>query len=992
MRKFNLSTSPLSLLTLLCVLAFSSSADAGTLGGRILNTGGAGVGGLQVQLWAQQGKNFSLNTTVTSAGNGSYSFTGVRGGNYRVSVRMPPGMDGNWTDRWLDIAAPTSDGWAGFAADTIAVANDGTSNGLDITVAAGGGVDVHINQNGTRTAGLMARIERASNVTQHHHDVSDAAVSASTDPYLGRAHFRGLEAASDYRIMLFDIDARLETRFFGPYTVSGTGVTDIGTLNVEAMGEDPYEPNNVATATGSASIPSGLFRGEIPEPFESFGALIGPRNEDIDYYCLEVQDHDRFLASTSTDLALEGEFTDHPYTDIMLAFVSGDGSRIVAQDDDSGGGMNAALDTGDIPNGGRYCFVVTTYGDTSFRGANQESAGRYDLTIELGNRVPSIVVTRDGGPIPEPPGRTIVEEGSRFRIDIQVSDPDNDPLDITIGHYDNTGAEVPIGDFEMGPDGRGTYGWDVPNNGASFAPYEIIITATDGEFSIQDPILVDPNGVNLSPTMPVLVSPVGGATVATWTPELVINNAEDPDFDPLTYEYEIYYGDPTGAPDEEGVVPQDPEDESGTTTYITTPIEENQAVSWRARANDMITESGVSPWTEFETFIVNVENEPPYDINLVKPDNGATVASRRPALSVENTRDPDGDQLVFFFEVAHDSDFTDMVVVSPEVPQSDVGTLTTWNVEPALVWGTTYYARAMASDPVGASTPYSNVREFRVKDNQSPQEPTLTGQLGAQCTGLVYGESIPTEFTVAPVVDPEGEAVTIYFYVFDYTADVTNDEPLYEEVRVQGEGHTGDHVFVVPEDLFVENGRYVIRLRATDGERDSVWTECNFRIDAENSVPTDLVIIEPQPGTVFPGATNEVRFLLQNAEDEDGADLTIAWCAVNTLAEDDVCPEDFRQWRTVPQSPSGETEFFLEGLFPGAAVSVQACAFDDNGVCGPTASTSFTIEILKTEVTPTLCGCNATLSSSNDTKAWLLLWGVVFVAMRRRPRGGAQRA
>ena len=45
---------------------------------------------------------------------------------------------------------------------------------------------------------------------------------------------------------------------------------------------------------------------------------------------------------------------------------------------------------------------------------------------------------------------------------------------------------------------------------------------------------------HLSPGAPSLVSPIGGTTVTTHTPELVLANAVDPETDPLTYGFRVY--------------------------------------------------------------------------------------------------------------------------------------------------------------------------------------------------------------------------------------------------------------------------------------------------------------------------------------------------------------------------------------------------------------------------------------------------------------------
>ena len=61
-------------------------------------------------------------------------------------------------------------------------------------------------------------------------------------------------------------------------------------------------------------------------------------------------------------------------------------------------------------------------------------------------------------------------------------------------------------------------------------------------------VLLVVNDANRPPAVPVLVSPIGGAVVASGGPPLTWANASDPDGDPVTYDVELYDTDTDGVP------------------------------------------------------------------------------------------------------------------------------------------------------------------------------------------------------------------------------------------------------------------------------------------------------------------------------------------------------------------------------------------------------------------------------------------------------------
>lgn len=955
-----------ALLTLVAAPTLSA-----TVAGRVTRPDGTGLSGIEVRLWSAGGKGWRVVSTAPTDAGGAYSFVDVAEGSYRLDARLPFLVEGFLADRWFDAAPPLAEGWDGYSADVLVLSADTSMSALDIVLPLHGGLDGTITRETRPGDSLWVRADSRGRPGVHH--------NVQTNEQ-GRYSFRGLIPAADYRIFVFDPNARMQPQLFaGPFDVQSSATTDGGTLALAPHAPDPYEPND--GPGGSAyTIDAERFRGEVPDAFITESAYIGPRGADIDYYCFEARQRDRFLAYTITDLGIPGEVLDNPWVDPMLRFVTPGGRVIDESDDAPGFGLNAAVDTGDVTENGTICVVVTMYGDSEWVGANHQSGGEYTLIVELGNRVPQVALKIAESAAPTPPGQVIVSEGQLLRIDVEATDPENDPLDGWVSHVEADGDVVSDGEFTMTPEGRGTYAWTVPDDGARHAPYEITITVSDGEFNVNRVVLVSPRTVNLAPNAPEPISPANGASVPSWTPTLEVRNAVDPDGDLLTYEFEVHYGDPSEAPDEIGRVAEDPD---GTTSWTMSEVEENQRITWRARASDGALTGGTSAWSPFQTFVVNVDNETPTTPVLVKPDEGATVPQRTPTLSAENTEDADGDTQFMVFEVSTDATFATIDRTSEPVEQNTITGRTGWAVDPPLDWGVTYFARAYATDPQGAKSPYSNVRQFRVKNNSAPERPELGGVFAEQCSGLVLADGPPAEFVVLPVSDAEGEPLLIDFRIYEYPGDLEAGTPVYQETIEQPAQGEEPHVVVPDPALFTAGSRYAVYARSDDGDRVSDWKLCDFWVLGDNEPPGPLEFLEPAAGAVLPEDSTQVAVRVRNAVDPNGADtLAIAWCAAN-LDADTGCPEDATLWNRVAQAEGEETDFVIEGVFPGARIGLQSRAIDQIGAMGPVASVAFEIDKSKTTVTPSLCACGVTPGRS-DAGGMLVIAAVALFAMRRR--------
>ncbi len=210
--------------------------------------------------------------------------------------------------------------------------------------------------------------------------------------------------------------------------------------------------------------------------------------------------------------------------------------------------------------------------------------------------------------------------------------------------------------------------------------------------------------VNEAPTPPALVSPEDGAVVGETRPLLEVDNAIDPDGDPLHYVFEVYADAEqstlvAASPPLETVEPR-------TSWRVSQDLVENETYYWRARATDGALETVSADVFELD---VNAVDEAPTAPIPLEPANGATVTTRAPGLVVENGASPDGRPLVYRFEL-YDGN---TLVASQDVPEGS--SETRWDVPLDLDPGSTYSWRSRAVDDRGLSSEWTELSSFTVE-------------------------------------------------------------------------------------------------------------------------------------------------------------------------------------------------------------------------------------------------------------------------------------
>lgn len=403
-------------------------------------------------------------------------------------------------------------------------------------------------------------------------------------------------------------------------------------------------------------------------------------------------------------------------------------------------------------------------------------------------------------------------------------DPQGTALLYEFELYSDQGLTILVASQDNIPQGAGaTTSWAVPVNLLENVRYYWRVRAEDqftfGPYSTPACDFFV-NTVNEAPGVPRINTPAFGGQVNQLRPDLIIDNATDPDEDILTYTFEVY-GDPalsnlvasqTGVASGAGAT---------TTWTVTTDLVEDTTYYWRARATDPDNLSG--DWSQTGQFFVTTVNAPPEPPALVSPQNGTVVAAVRPDLVILNADDSDLDALVYDWELATDDTFATVIDSGTDVPPQGVVN-THFALAADLSEDTHYCWRARSDD--GQATSGYNVACFLVSTvNDPPSVPTLNNPSDSS--------SVPTQTPVyswAPSTDPEGENIT-------YEVEVRQGTTVVASV-------TGVSGTVTSMSGELENGgAYTWRARAVDqsGAMSEFSADNAFEVDAPIDDPEVVV-------------------------------------------------------------------------------------------------------------------------------------------------------
>lgn len=219
---------------------------------------------------------------------------------------------------------------------------------------------------------------------------------------------------------------------------------------------------------------------------------------------------------------------------------------------------------------------------------------------------------------------------------------------------------------------------------------------------------------NRAPQAPAQQSPVAGVTTRTPAPVFTVDQIRDPDGDALSIEIEIYRDRELGTRVSAGTIRVPSGAELVTWNHPAADLPRGTQLFWRVRANDG---TDTSPWSEPAEFWTYDDasalepstgtwtaealpgvgtNEAPGAPEVQDPADESTVTVARPQIVAKEAADPEGDALVYQFQVAGDDLFETIEAGSELVtPESAAPG---WVIDRDLAPGGRYYVRVRAAD------------------------------------------------------------------------------------------------------------------------------------------------------------------------------------------------------------------------------------------------------------------------------------------------------
>ncbi|MFZ3136431.1 MAG: CARDB domain-containing protein [Thermodesulfovibrionales bacterium] len=377
-------------------------------------------------------------------------------------------------------------------------------------------------------------------------------------------------------------------------------------------------------------------------------------------------------------------------------------------------------------------------------------------------------------------------------------------------------------------------------NNYSAKDYLVILRA--GVSGVEETLAGTYFRVEGAPSAPSLNLPEHGEDIETLTPLLSVNNASDPNDDKLTYEFELYTdSNLTNLLTSSGMIPEGenitswlPSTSSG---QVPLELQENSIYYWRARAYDGRL---YGEWMLPATFRVNLTNEPPTAPTLSSPADNSEVDTLTPILIVNNASDPDSSNLTYNFELALDSNFTQ--IAASQIGIFEGAGTTSWHPstgsgqEPLILQENTYYYwRAQADDWLIEGPWMTTARFFVNTANDAPTTPSILYPLNnTEITTL------DTDIIVSNSEDPDSTTIS---YIFEI--DTVNTFDSLNIIRSGNIPTTSWHI-----EGLNDNTYYYIRAKASDGLAESQWSDIvSFFVNTTNDVPTTPVLANPSDGS-----------------------------------------------------------------------------------------------------------------------------------------------
>lgn len=257
------------------------------------------------------------------------------------------------------------------------------------------------------------------------------------------------------------------------------------------------------------------------------------------------------------------------------------------------------------------------------------------------------------------------------------------------------------------------------------------------------------------------------------------------------------------------------------------------------------------------TVLASFENGAPSLPTIVSPLSETETATLTPTLVVNAATDPDGDKVVYNFEVYADKELKTLVASTASENAS-------WTT-PVLFDNTMYYWRVQASDGSVNSNWMTTANFFVNTVNDSPSTP-----------GISAPDNNIQVPTLTPSLSITNSTDSDYYDTLTYNFEVATDSQFINIVAASSpsvsQGLGGSTSWTVTPAL-TENTLYFWRVRAKDSNgATSNFVSASFFTNIANDAPTAPAISSPAVGSKV--AIYTPTLVVNNATDPDSQILT----------------------------------------------------------------------------------------------------------------------
>lgn len=378
-------------------------------------------------------------------------------------------------------------------------------------------------------------------------------------------------------------------------------------------------------------------------------------------------------------------------------------------------------------------------------------------------------------------------------------------------------------------------GWQLqkPLLGGEQYYWRAIAVDEDGAETVMASASFRINSLNRAPAAPELSAPAQGSEPASSTVSMVVKNSLDPDYDSLTYHFELDSRENFSSPAKKS----SPAVASGnsTTSWQVEGLKEDMTYYWRARAFDG---RAYSRWTG-GSFTVDVTNDLPAKPVLANPSTGAWVDTTGPTLTIIPPADRDDESFTYRVQLYNDEAMTNMIheqsSALPEVGLKNSLSNYSW-----------YYWRVQATDSRGGISPWSEPGSFYV---------------------MVSNLAPTANFSFSPAAPVSGESVTL-----DGSLSSDSDGNIIEySWDLNGDGNYGDSYGPTVSHVFTKMGAYKVGLKVTDNG--GMSAEKALTITVANRAPTAAFNYSP----TLPYTGDTIALDASLSKDEDGQIRSYLW-------------------------------------------------------------------------------------------------------------------